>query len=514
MRILILLIVCALSLQEKISQLQFAKWIPLRPLLAYEESSAGLLDAPQLDGGPIGLEMGDVNHDGFVDIVSIGDHGCPYIGTQEHGIMVWFGNGTAAGWSSFMNGEFGYGGIALGDVNNDGLIDAGYGMHHAYSSSDFGDQLIEVALGNGTGRVWTPWDDGLAEHGQTWGMFDTDFADFDCDGDLDLVSISFGSGDGLHVYLNNGDGTWTQSFGMLGGNTDSFLCTGDVNNDGFADIAAGYQGGTVFLGDGAGSFVNADGNLPAPGSWGHFYGVDLGDVDGDGCQDLSYCTSAGAVRLWRWPPGDRWLPLSQGLPASGPHTFTQLCDMDADGQMDLATFGSGIVKVWQIDHTATWNETVSFSIGSSGGAEALRTGFDVDFNGRPDMALVAREGSWPNDHNNLHFFRESMQARRPAVRLTYPTGNELLCRGAVVFIDWVSEVPHGHGGSSLMTVQLSLAGTAGPWIDIATDIPNNGRFQWRISTGLPASNNCLLRAKLSSASGPDSYTMTRAFVLS
>jgi hypothetical protein len=100
---------------------------------------------PEWDGGDTGLCFADIDGDGNVDFVSIGDHGSPYINTDQHGIMVYFGDG-AGGWSIHMEGNFGYGGIAVGDVNNDGLLDVGYGMHHDYSGTDLGDQLIEVRL--------------------------------------------------------------------------------------------------------------------------------------------------------------------------------------------------------------------------------------------------------------------------------------------------------------------------------------------------------------------------------
>ena len=96
--------------------------------LDYIESSSGL-ETPEMEGGRTELEMVDVNADGNIDILSIGDHGSPYINTSEHGIMVWFGDGTG-NWSVYQNGSFGYGGICVGDVNNDGFMDVGYGMHH------------------------------------------------------------------------------------------------------------------------------------------------------------------------------------------------------------------------------------------------------------------------------------------------------------------------------------------------------------------------------------------------
>ncbi len=98
--------------------------------LDYLESSSGL-GTPELEAGRTEIEFADINNDGDIDILSIGDHGSPYINTNEHGVMVWFGDGQG-NWSVYQNGNFGYGGIAIGDLNNDGHMDIGYGMHHNY----------------------------------------------------------------------------------------------------------------------------------------------------------------------------------------------------------------------------------------------------------------------------------------------------------------------------------------------------------------------------------------------
>lgn len=59
--------------------------------LNYAESTTDL-GIPELDGGRTELEYSDINQDGNLDILSLGDHGSPYINTQQHGIMVWLGD--------------------------------------------------------------------------------------------------------------------------------------------------------------------------------------------------------------------------------------------------------------------------------------------------------------------------------------------------------------------------------------------------------------------------------------
>lgn len=458
----------------------------LPPLVSYVESSSGLA-SPEWEGGRSELEFADMNGDGKLDFISIGDHGNPGIQSGEQGLMVFFGDGQGH-WAAQMNGDLGYGGIAAGDVNNDGLMDVGYGMHHNYSSTDFGDQLMEVVLGDGTGTNWTPWDDGLATSGESWGMFGTDLADIDNDGDLDIGSISFGCCSGIHVYLNNLDGTWTQSFGFNDGNSDMIFQFGDIDNDGNMDFIAGHEAGTAYFGDGNGNFILNDAGLPAIGSAGR-PGPSLGDVDNDGGMDVAFIENGGLSVFVYMEDIGQWADWSGTLPASGDFEMTQLADMDMDGNTDLAAFGNGIFQLFLGDGAGNWTSGASFTTGDPGSAQAFRTGGDIDHNGRPDIILLEEQGTWISYQNYLRCFKESTSQAELDIKPVYPHGHELLRPGSVRNIRWISTVPGNQ--DSFVRLEYSTTGPSGPWTLIEIELRDNGSYQWIVPK--ENSDNCYIR---------------------
>lgn len=489
--------------------------------LAYVDSSLGL-EQPGLEAGDTEFEMGDVNGDGNIDLVSVGDHGNPNIGSNQEGILIWFGNGLGS-WVHGHSGYLGYGGIALGDVDGDGTVDVAYGIHHDYSATDLGDQLLEVALGNGTGLSWTPWDDGLAQHGQDWGMFATDLGDVDGDGDLDVGSSSFGSGDGMHVHLNRRDGTWPRSFGFLGANSGHVFEFADIDGDGHLDIVTAKQEGAVWLGDGEGFFTVADGDLPPIGGSSWRFGPSAGDLDGDGRDDLAYCSDAGHAEVWLWRGNATWQGVSDAVPDTGTCQRTQIDDMDGDGHADVITYGDAMVHVFGNGGAGQSFTTIaSITLTESPGtASAFRVGGDVDRNGRPDMVLVAEKRVGLFDTRNVaHVYRESSPASALGVRLVRPSPHRRWLAGSERAIDWISTVPPGTSGT--ITLELSAAGASGPWETIASGLVDDGRHPWivpprygddvhlRVTLDTGAANISAVSGPFSIAKRPDPLTLAFA----
>ncbi|MFI5217956.1 MAG: T9SS type A sorting domain-containing protein [Bacteroidia bacterium] len=442
-----------------------------------------------LEGGKTIITIADLNQDGNPDLFSIGDHGSPYVNSPQHGISLWFGNGTGTGWTLYQTGDFGYGGISAGDLNNDGLMDVAYGMHHNYSSTDFGDQLIEAALGDGTGFNWIPWDDSLATAGETYGMFGTDMGDVDNDGLLDIGSTSFGCCAGYHVYKNLGTGVWQHFYGYVGGNASNVFLFGDINHDGLLDFVTAHQNGTPYFGDGTGNFVLRHLNLPAPGLVG-FSDVTLGDVNKDGADDIAFTQNNG-VFVYRFDTTTQlWVNMSGILPASGFHPHVRLYDVNNDGFLDVIASQANTVKIWTGNGGTAWTLVNSITVSNMDYSRSMAVG-DVNHDGKPEIFIW---GQFPtglfNYENKLMILRDTATVNVLNIYALNPVAYECLPNGSVQFIHWNSSVPANH--SSSVSLEFSSTGAGGAWSVIAAGVPNNGTYQWSIP-GAIQSANCFIR---------------------
>ncbi|MBI3502133.1 MAG: T9SS type A sorting domain-containing protein [Bacteroidetes bacterium] len=478
----------------------FSSGISKAQSLTYSQVTSSGLSAVTFEMGYTEIELGDVDGDGDLDIVSIGDHGSPNINATESGVMVWKNNGTGTSWSLTKTGSFGYGGIALGDVNNDGKMDIGYAMHHNYSGNDFGDQLIEVALGNGTGNSWTPYDDSLATNGETYGMFGIDFADVNNDGLLDLASNSFGCCSGIHIYKNNGNGTWTQTDGANAGNSHEWVKFGDFNNDGNVDLATANELGVLWSNNGAGFFTSME-NGYLGDYWAEF---DIADVNNDGAKDFGVVSSAGDAKVYYYDKSqNKWISISNGLPQSNCIGIS-LNDMDMDGNTDVILWNAGSVVIYKGDGFGNWTQAGSFAIPETQLA-SFRTG-DLDHDGYPDIVYMAKTSA-SNSKNMLRVYLHTVANPTLTILPVNPKGFECFSPNSVQFLNWQSSVPSGPNAT--VTIEFSSAGNSGPWTNVASNLPNNGTYQWTVPA--VSSSNCFLKFTITNGSNTQTVITANAF---
>lgn len=465
--------------------------VNINSLVTFIEKSTGL-DNPEKEGGKTEYEFADINNDGHLDLISVGDHGSPYINSGQHGIMVWFGDGQGT-WSVSQVGNFGYGGIEAGDLNIDGYLDVVWGIHHNYGVQGFGDTLIGAALGDGTGSNWIPWATGLATAGEDWGMSETDLADFDCNGLLDIISQSFGCCNGYHVYRNNNDGTWTHKWTNTGGNTFDNLEIADFNSDGYPDFAGNRDGYFVYLGNGEFDFTLTQNGLPTS----NWKGLDCGDANNDGCDDIVIGYASSGVRCYTFDKQNNdWDLASNGLPTSGQY-HPQFGDINGDGFLDIVAYAGPTGYLYIGDGTGNWVADATFNMPSPGDYSAFVVDGDFDHDGREDIAIQAEQGAWPSYQNKLKAFSPWLEPTELTSLVQTPNGGETFRSGSIRKIRWLSAVPPSQGDSSV-EIQISLNGISGPWDTIVSGIPNNGCYQWLVNAG--GSENCMIKVIVSTSS--------------
>lgn len=196
----------------------------------FEEASNGL---PSNGSWRNSLAVGDMNEDGFVDLVLPPQRGAE----NTPSIFLGDGKGNWKLWDVIWPSGFNYGGVAVADFNKDKHLDLAFAVHLTG---------VAVFLGDGKGK-FTPSTEGLPMDFATRRVL---AADVNADGWTDVVAISEGPmvrgpeikqtvGGNLRAYVNKKKGTaWEQidiaPIGKyLGGD---WLVSANLNGDKYPDF--------------------------------------------------------------------------------------------------------------------------------------------------------------------------------------------------------------------------------------------------------------------------------------
>ncbi len=280
---------------------------------AVESGSGHFVDSGQNLGSfnSYGVALGDVDGDGDLD--AFGGNG------NNQPDKVWLNDGTGIFSDSGQNlGNLRSEGVDLGDLDGDGDLDA--------FVTSWG-QPNKVWLNDGTGV--------FADNGQNLGnSHSVRVALGDVDGDRDLDAfVGNGHGEPNLVWLNDGTGHFADSTQRLGNVSTGHVALGDLDGDGDLDAFVGNYGASdrVWLNNGTGVFGDSGQRLGSEGS----LGVALGDLDGDGDLD------AFVVHRLEQQPDEVWLNDGRGYFTDSDQRLgnfvsndVTLGDLDGDGDLD------------------------------------------------------------------------------------------------------------------------------------------------------------------------------------
>jgi len=297
------------------------------------------------------LAVGDLDGDKLPDLVAGG--------FARRGVRCWLANGDGT-WSSIDGpGHFGLQtGLALGDVNGDKRLD-----------------LVVAGRGEVPGvRVWLNTLDKTEEwtEGQpatiTNNYLGAKLADVNGDGFPDIIAsrdATDGHG-GIAIWLNRKGEGWSQDVGPRNAQPYQDVALADFNNDGQLDLVAarwGNPGGLeIWYGNGRGAWARAKED---PAYRLNYQGVDVADFNGDGEMDIvatAYRSDVGAlIFLNDRRPAERrsdnprkkfreagWW--TQYVPLAGKGSFwdAKALDLNGDKLPDVAvsSFDGRGVRVW------------------------------------------------------------------------------------------------------------------------------------------------------------------------
>jgi uncharacterized repeat protein (TIGR01451 family) len=210
-------------------------------------------------------------------------------------------------------------------------------------------------------------------------------ADFNGDGQADLVMAGGSANDVIQVLVGNGNGSFQTPISHPLGAFVTAIGAGDFNGDGKLDLAVTFPSSDtvrILLGNGDGTFVDGasypTGLFPTR--------LVLADFDGDGNADLAVANSNGQSVSILLGNGDGTFQARVDYGISNFAYSLAAGDFNRDGKTDLvvgSAFGSAYTLLGKGD--GTFQPPVAHATGNQGAAVAVG---DFNGDGNPDIAVV------------------------------------------------------------------------------------------------------------------------------
>jgi enediyne biosynthesis protein E4 len=251
-----------------------------------------------------GLGIGDLNNDGFQDLVFAGNQVSPriYLNTGNFKFR-----DITSNFQGLTNDQW-YSGVTIVDINSDGLPDVYFTSTADKNPQKCKNRLwINQGVREGTGPLFVEMAEsyGIAHDGQS---VNAAFFDYDRDGDLDLYIMNntvnsrmntayrakMTDGSAINndkLFRNNGDDTFTDVTIEAGIVYEGFglgIALGDVNKDGYPDIYISndfISNDLLYINQGNGTFRNEISKYISYQTKSSM-GDDMADINNDGNPDI------------------------------------------------------------------------------------------------------------------------------------------------------------------------------------------------------------------------------------